>query len=143
MSFRPASWLFAFALPWTAAQAEIHKCPDRNGMPVYQNFACGLDSPGAEPVAGEPAATGGAGGRPTAHAKGSSASNDRGPGATRAGRPPVPRAGMTMQQVRLLWGEPIEATTEEHAQDDVEVWSYAGARSVRFDRKGRVTTVRW
>jgi hypothetical protein len=132
------------ALSCTVAHAEIHRCPDRNAMPVYQNFPCDLDAPGAGSVSATTSAL-------------QSARSQRAPegptvkpavpdplsGSARAGRPAIPRPGMTMHQVRLLWGEPIEATTEEHAQEDVKVWSYAGARSVRFDRRGRVTAVHW
>lgn len=57
----------------------------------------------------------------------------------RAGRAGV---GMTTDEVKAIWGEPTETVQEEPGNGPrVEVWSYGDPRYVRFDRKGRVSSV--
>jgi hypothetical protein len=50
---------------------------------------------------------------------------------------------MTREEVRAVWGEPIDTSREEFAKEDIETWSYADSRSIRFDRKGRAAAIRW
>jgi len=102
----------AFAVP--ATHAEIFKCVGVGGLPAYQNFPCDSDGPVR-----------------TASAR---ATKDE-------SMPSVPRIGMSSVEVRRIWGEPINSTTEEFAKADIETWTYPGERSVRFDRKGRVIAI--
>ena len=49
---------------------------------------------------------------------------------------------MTSDEVRAIWGEPTEIIQEEPGEGSrFEVWSYGDSRSVRFDRKRRVSSV--
>ena len=50
--------------------------------------------------------------------------------------------GMTMAEVRALWGEPADTEQEEPGEGGrSELWSYGNTRSVRFDHKGRVSAI--
>jgi hypothetical protein len=55
----------------------------------------------------------------------------------------VPRVGMTANQVKAIWGEPLDTTKEEYARGDIETWTYADSRSIRFDPRGRVMEIKW
>ena len=49
---------------------------------------------------------------------------------------------MTGDEVRAIWGEPTEIIQEEPGEGSrFEVWSYGDSRSVRFDRKRRVSSI--
>jgi hypothetical protein len=119
----------------TAAHAEIYKCVGKGPLPVYQNFRCEFDSVDEEdamPAARtEPANAA----KPDARAMAKAA-------AARAVAS-IPRVGMTASEVRSIWGKPRDTSNEEHADADVEVWTYADSRSVRFDRKHRVIAIHW
>ena len=97
------------------AYADIYACPGHRGMTTYQNFPCEFDSLGAVPA------------------------TDRTP-AMRVET--MPRVGMTTEQVKAIWGEPIDTTKEEEAKGDIETWMYANSRSIRFDLKGRVAEIK-
>ena len=113
------------------AHGDIFKCTTRKSMPTYQNFPCEFDSLGAMPVtapvpkAGVPAAQ--------------NAENSRLPVRPAA---TAPRVGMTTNEVKAIWGEPLDTTREEFAKGNIETWTYANSRSIRFDLKGRVTEIR-
>jgi hypothetical protein len=113
-----------------ASRAEIFACAGPHRMTVYQNFPCEFASLGAvpatAPVASAQAATGRPGDR--AHAL---------PVAT------MPRVGMTTEQVKSIWGQPIDTIKEEEAKGNIETWMYADSRSIRFDLKGRVAEIKW
>lgn len=115
------------------AHAEIYRCPSKAGMPVYQNFPCDVDRPAFGPA-------------PTTRASPTDAKSSP----TRAialrsksTTPGAPRVGMTTAEIRAIWGEPLDVTTEEFARKDVELWTYSDSRSIEFDHKGRVTNIRW
>jgi hypothetical protein len=56
--------------------------------------------------------------------------------------PAEPRVGMTTEEVKAIWGEPTDTVQEEPGDGPrYEVWSYGASRSVRFDRRGRVTAI--
>jgi hypothetical protein len=109
--------------------AEIYACAGPHRMTVYQNFPCEFTSLGAAsgtaPVAGvqAPSSRPGDGAHPTAVAA-------------------MPRVGMTIEQVKEIWGQPIDTTKEEYAKGDIETWTYADSRSIRFDPKGRVAEIK-
>ena len=109
--------IFAFCVP-PLASAEIFKCAGKNGTDLYQNFPCQFDSLGSSQTAGPPA--------------GSKAK------LTKASEPAV---GMTSDEVRALWGEPLETVEDEQRQGRIEIWRYGESRSVQFDRKHRVIAV--
>lgn len=114
------------------AQAEIFKCTGERGLPTYQNFPCEFDSLGAAPAA--PA---------MAHAPAPANAPSTAARTADKALPAVPRVGMMAADVRKIWGDPINSSKEEHAKSDIEIWSYANARAVEFDRRGRVTAIRW
>jgi hypothetical protein len=131
------------ALCATGASGEIYKCTSRKSIPKYQNFPCEFDSLGSVPpttvsddthagIAGVPAPT-----RAAAPVRRVGGVAHRSNGAQ------VPRVGMTTDEVRALWGEPVEMNKEELRKGTFDTWTYADSRSVQFDRKGRVTSIRW
>ena len=134
MTCRSCAFALLSIFAVTAAQAEIYKCVGKGPLPVYQNFRCEFDS--ADEGNAMPAART----EPAKAAKPASA-------AARAAAAPavasIPRVGMTANEVRTIWGQPRDTSSEEHADADVEVWTYADSRSVRFDRKHRVIAIHW
>ena len=135
------AWALLLVLPAAAAHAEIYACAGKTGMTVYQNFTCDVDSLGSISA-------------PTKTAQVPAAANDRtgaserpvvlhrASGANASGSVNEPRTGMSASEVKALWGEPIDASKEEFAKGDIETWTYADSRSVQFDTKGRVTSVK-
>ena len=55
----------------------------------------------------------------------------------------MPRVGMTTNEVKTIWGEPLDMSREEYAKGNIETWTYANSRSIRFDVKGRVADIKW
>ena len=117
----------------TSASAEIFKCSGKGGLVVYQNFRCEFDSLGSapstvttaklsEPSKGKPTA-------PTAVA------------AVTQTVPTEPRVGMSEEQVRTVWGEPVEIIQDEPPSGRVEVWHYGDGRTVQFDHRRRVLSI--
>ena len=129
--------LFAVLLVAPLASAEVFKCVGKYGEALYQNFPCqfvsmggtAMDAPGPKEL---PADVPGPKKSPTdvSGAKKSPAASAE------------PRAGMTGDEVRAIWGEPTEIIQEEPGDGGrFEVWSYGASRSVRFDRKRRVSSI--
>jgi hypothetical protein len=119
--------------------AEIFKCVAKNGGLLYQNFPCEFDSIGWVPPTPRglnvptPATD-----RTQATAKAmpvSIASAAKWSNATEA------RVGMTPEEVRAIWGEPMEIVHEETAGSRVEIWRYDDNSSVHFDHRNRVVAV--
>lgn len=129
--------LFSVLLVAPLASAEVFKCVGKYGEALYQNFPCQFVSMGGMPM----------------DAPGPKELPTEVPGATKsptdvsgAKKSPTvsaaPRAGMTGDEVRAIWGEPTEIIQEEPGEGSrFEVWSYGDSRSVRFDRKRRVSSV--
>lgn len=132
-------WICALALlstfAVTSSHAEIYKCVGKGPLPVYQNFRCELDSAEEEDA------------RPASRMQPAKVAGPDMRAPAKATVAPsvasIPHVGMTANQVRAIWGNPRDTSNEEHADADVEVWTYADSRSVRFDRKHRVTAVHW
>ncbi|HSU44871.1 MAG TPA: hypothetical protein VLN42_11700 [Casimicrobiaceae bacterium] len=129
------------ALAAAQASGEIYKCTARKSIPKYQNFPCEFDTLGAVPASSAPeldsrttAAT--AVERTATPIRPARSVVHRGTGAS------VPRVGMTTDEVRALWGEPVETNKEEFVKGTFETWTYADSRAVQFDRKGRVTSIK-
>lgn len=129
-----------FVLSANVASAEIYKCTARQRITTYQNFPCEFDSLGSMPATFEAGASMPAGAatdarrtRATPRARSTSAH----PQAN------APRVGMTTDEVKAMWGEPIDTSKEEFVKGDIETWKYTGSRSVQFDRTGRVTGIKW
>jgi hypothetical protein len=119
------------------SSADIFKCRARNGLPLYQNFPCDVDSPGFLPS--QPAA-----GAPAAKPKSIQAGFDNQVKTTGASSPPGTselRVGMTAQEVRTLWGEPAEVLQDEPRSGRVEIWQYADGRVVQINVKQRVISI--
>ena len=126
------------------ASAEIFKCAAKNGLPLYQNFPCAMDSLGlpgpakggaasaARVDSGSPDSTPAT--KPAANALASAAGSEAPP-------PAEPRAGMTQDEVAALWGLPEDTIRDELKEGRREVWRYADGRSVHFDNKRRVWAV--
>jgi len=129
--------LFSVLLVAPLASAEVFKCVGKYGEALYQNFPCQFVSMGGTPMDAPgpkelPADVPGAKKSPT-----DVSGAKKSPTASAA-----PRAGMTGDEVRALWGEPTEIIQEEPGEGSrFEVWSYGDSRSVRFDRKRRVSSV--
>lgn len=133
------SWLLAaLLLSPPVATAEIFKCTDaKKGAVKYQNFPCQIDSIGSKATAAAP--------------KDESLQPVPAPQVATAqpamANRPAPAAGevvqgMTMEQVKVAAGEPIEKETSPEG----EIWYYgpnsAGdKRTVRFDAAGLVHVV--
>lgn len=133
-----ARWLAVVCMLMTPlASAEIYKCPGKDGSDLYQNFPCDIDSIGS--VATNPAPQVDA-----TRAKAASAAIPPAVLAT-AGKvsmvSDIPRVGMTLDEVRGIWGDPATDVSSEIADGLVEIWTYPGARSVTFDYKGLVSVV--
>ena len=119
------------AAPSTAA--EIFKCVAKDGIALYQNFPCNIDSIGS--VASNP---------PPADSsmKKSNTPLVKVATAPQSGGANEPRVGMSADEVRTLWGEPAEMVADEPATGGrVSNWRYADGRSVQFDHKHRVLAV--
>jgi hypothetical protein len=116
------------------ASAETFKCVGKYGEALYQNFPCQFESIGSTPMdAQDPKKTPAV---PTEPRLGT-----QGPKKSPAA-PAEPRVGMTTEEVRAIWGEPTNTVQEEPGDGPrSEVWSYGDSRSVRFDRRGRVTAI--
>jgi hypothetical protein len=124
-----------------AAPAEIFKCAGKNGTDLYQNFPCELESMGWAPAATAVPPAGG----DAKVTKPSEPSAER-TGVTAGNRSSVarrePRPGMTTDEVKAIWGEPVSGFQDEVVEGRIEVWSYGPSRSVQFDSRGRATLVR-
>lgn len=125
-------WIFPAALALApVASAEIFKCTAKNGLDLYQNFPCEIDSLGSLPSAPTTET------QPAIQAK-----------STPAAKPPIPpksstelRVGMTAAEVKTLWGEPAEIVQDEPASGRVEIWQYDDGRVVQINHKHRVVSV--
>ena len=114
------------------ATAEVFKCVGKGGEALYQNFPCQFESIGVTP--GDATSVSGT-------SKGETPTNAQGR-KTSPALPAQPRLGMTSDEVRAIWGEPTDTFQEEPGNGPrSEVWSYGESRSVRFDRRGRVTAI--
>jgi hypothetical protein len=112
------------------AFADIYACAGRRGMTTYQNFPCEFDSLGSVPATGPVGNT-------------QFATGTRGDPVHATPVATMPRVGMTTRQVKAIWGEPVDTIKEEYAKGDMETWTYADSRSIRFDLKGRVAEIKW
>jgi len=122
------------------ASAQIFKCVAKDGTDLYQNFPCGLDSIGSIATA---ASSENAGSKQidSKQAK----PNSSVPAGVTARKSIIaqsePRIGMTVEEVKALWGEPMETRWEEPGVGDrYEVWSYGNSRSLYFIND-RVSTI--
>ena len=120
---RSIAWVVApFLLVAPPASAEIFKCAGKSGVVVLQNFRCEFDSLGSLPSAPTPV--------------GSAAANTAVHAALRVEptrTPTDPQVGMSVEDVRAIWGEPTDSHWEEPGEGErSEVWLYGDARSVRF-----------
>ena len=136
---RKIPWMFIAMLTVAPiASAEIFKCTSREGLALYQNFPCEFNSLGSLPS------------QPT---------NAKAPAAPIESKPAVPTTvalektamsapsrplpgglsvGMTTEEVKALWGEPLEMIQDEPRSGRVEIWQYGEGRSVQFNNKQRV-----
>jgi hypothetical protein len=135
-----AMWILVPALcAAPLASAEIFKCVAKNGTDLYQNFPCQFDSLGSLPSSPPSMKTTSPAGdasqakqKPAPRGVASSAQS------ANAGEP---RIGMTPDEVRAIWGEPVEATQDEPREGRIEIWRYDETRSIRFNHKQRVVAV--
>lgn len=122
------------AAPSTAA--EIFKCVAKDGIALYQNFPCNIDSIGSvasNSPSSPPADT---------SMKKSNIPLVKVTTAPQSGGANEPRVGMSADEVKTLWGAPEEMVADEPATGGrVSNWRYAGGRSVQFDNKHRVLAV--
>ena len=115
------------------ASAETFKCVGKYGEALYQNFPCQFESIGSTPMDAQDPKTPAVPTEPRLGAQGPKKS---------PAVPAEPRVGMTTEEVKAIWGEPTDTVQEEPGDGPrYEVWSYGASRSVRFDRRGRVTAI--
>jgi hypothetical protein len=119
------------------ASGEVFKCVGKYGEALYQNFPCqfmsmggmSMDAPGPKKSPTDVPGPKESRTDVVGSKKSSTASAE-------------PRPGMTGDEVRAIWGEPAEIIQEEPGEGSrFEVWSYGASRSVRFDRKRRVSSI--
>ena len=122
--------LLVLFLPARSPYAEIFKCTNK-AMPTYQNFPCEFDS-----LATMPTTIATMNVNPPAAAAAPAA-------AGAASDVTMPKVGMTTKEVKAIWGEPVDTNREEYAKGNIETWTYADSRSIRFDVKGRVSEIKW
>ena len=111
------------------AFAEVFKCVGKRGEALYQNFPCQFESIATMPQDGVTDRIL----SPTARVVAAKKS---------PAVPAEPSLVMTTDEVRAIWGEPTNTVQEEPGDGGrSEVWSYGESRSVRFDRKRRVSAI--
>jgi hypothetical protein len=133
-----ALWVLAAALAMTpVVSAEIFKCTAKNGLALYQNFPCSMDSQGWLPSD-----------RPTVKPATRSVQPEGVKPAPaivaateKAARVSEPRIGMSQEEVRALWGPPQETDQDERKEGRIEIWRYVDGRSIEFNHKQRVSAV--
>jgi len=135
-----AMWVLVAALcAAPPASAEIFKCVGKNGTDLYQNFPCQFDSLSSLPSSPLSAKTI----LPpsdASQAKPKAAPVDVAT-STKSSKASEPRLGMSPDEVRAIWGEPVETIEDEQRQGRIEIWRYGESRSVEFNHKHRVIAV--
>ena len=138
---RSASFVLCAMLVATQSSAEIFKCVGKEGLDLYQNFPCPFESLGFVPMnmqvqkAPSPPPNSR---QPNTKTLAQGTTLVAGSGSAQQGEP---RLGMTTDEVRAIWGEPMESLWEEPGVGDrSELWSYGNSRSVRFV-KNRVSAI--
>jgi hypothetical protein len=136
--------LIASFLAAPAIAGEIFKCVAKDGIPLYQNFPCYIDSigslPSDPPAAKTPSIPGAAG-----QEKSKAALAKTKPVNVALIKPThiEPRVGMTEDEIRALLGEPQEMVDDEPAEGGrVSTWRYADGRTILFANKHRVLEIR-
>jgi hypothetical protein len=137
IDYRVLACVFASSVLLAAspATADIFRCVAKDGLPLYQNFPCDLDSLGSLPSTSAA----------TSKAPVSDPQTKR--GGAQAANQTSPQTGevsvnMTSEDVRALLGEPVEMVEDEPAEGGrISIWRYADGRSVQFDHKHRVLAV--
>jgi hypothetical protein len=129
-----------FALVGPVAHADIYACTGKNGMTVYQNFSCDVDSIGASGPkktvqSAEGTSTGTVGDR-TARTAIDAPGRDK--NAEARGEP---RIGMSTKEVQAIWGKATSIYSDELVDGRVEIWKYDDFRAVHFDPGGRVVAI--
>ena len=117
------------------ASAEIFKCTAKDGTALYQNFPCQFDSIATMLATGQspPTATAVV---DTRHRARKAVPVPVAPTVAANGAREV-RVGMTVENVRAILGEPLEAVQDEQGEAHVETWRYLD-RTIQFDRAQRV-----
>jgi hypothetical protein len=133
-------WILVSALcAASPTSAEIFKCVAKDGGDLYQNFPCQFDSLGSLPSSPQAAKT------PLPPGDASQAKPKAAPvDVASTGKPAnarEPGLGMTPDEVRAIWGEPMETDQDELREGRIEIWRYADRRSVQFNQKHRVLAV--
>jgi hypothetical protein len=122
--------VLALACATPLASAEIWKCAGSAGVAVYQNFPCQFDSIGSAPSAAHAIAST----PPPASVASPATAKHVAVGAE-------PKIGMTTDEVKAMWGEPLDRYEDEQINGRFLVWDYGSNRSVRFTPKRRVASV--
>jgi hypothetical protein len=121
------------------AYAEIFKCVEKNGAERYQNFPCQIDSLGSLPSS-PPSAKTTLPPSDASQAKPKAVPVDVA-SIGKSANAREPRMGMTPDEVRAIWGEPVETIQDEPKDGRIEIWRYDDRRSVQFNNKHRVLAV--
>jgi len=140
-------WLTQFALltllPITPiASADIYKCAGENGLVVYKNFPCAVESIGSSATATAPK-------EPAATPEPASSAPARKPAGAKvatavqtSGVKREPFVGMSAADLKnSTWGQPIDVIPEEVVEGINKTWVYSGSRKVVLGASGRVISV--
>ena len=138
-----SAWLFILSLfAADPASADIFKCVGKNALVVYQNFPCEIDTLGSAPADTKTPRAGFATAKTDPKIKPVAAPvpvTTVKP--TGTSLPAVPQVGMTSEEVKAIWGDPLEIIQDEPRSGRMEIWQYADGRSVQINHKQRVLSV--
>ena len=120
--------------------AEVFKCTKDGGRTVYQNFPCEIDSIGSAATQPPPAAPAVTVSKPVeTRPKGQTVATVTKPAAPDG----EPHPGMTPAEVRASkWGEPVNVIRTGDPEGLADIWVYGDNRTVVFNSKGRVGSVK-
>ena len=131
--------LFLIA-PW--ASADIYKCEGENGLAVYKNFPCEVDSIGSRATAVAPKEAAAAPVTPPAPLKSRGKGDQLAATAAPAGPKVEPRVGMTVKELKASsWGDPYDIVGEELMEGVFNTWHFKDKGKVLVNPSGRVVSV--
>ena len=123
MSGSAYALLAALAVASPSFADPIYVCTSSDGTVVLRDFACPPDS--TSEMLGDAKRADSREGRADPKSAGAAAEREV-------------RPGMSKNEVRSILGNPIEISQEESVEGRIDVWSYSGSRTLRFDASGQL-----